>query len=63
MSGEVVDDCNEPMARYVVNVLLDHYTDVLQVPSSLVAQINALLLEKTRPSQVVAGLDFSQTDY
>jgi len=53
LSCETADDWNEPMAHYIVNVLLDHYTEVLQVPTSLVDQINSLLHEKTRPSQVV----------
>jgi len=46
LNCEVADDWNEPMANYVINLLLDHYNDVLQVPSTLVNQVSAKLHEK-----------------
>jgi len=56
LSCEIAENWSEPMACYIVNVLLDHYTEVFQVPSSLVDQINSVLREKTHHSQVVACL-------
>jgi len=56
LSSETADDWDEPMARFIVDLLLDHYADVLQVPSSLADQINSALDEKksqkTQLSQV-----------
>ena len=54
LTSETADDWDEPMARFVVDLMLDHYADVLQVPSSLVDQLNSALDEKK--SQKAQGL-------
>jgi len=46
LSCELSDDWNESLARYVVNILLDHYTQVLSVPTSVVQQINTSLTQR-----------------
>jgi len=58
LSCDAAEDWNEPMARYVVDILLDHYTEVLQVPSTVTDHINSVLREKTHLSQVVGVLMF-----
>ena len=46
LSCEITEDWNEPMAQYIVNLFLDHYNELLQVPSSLIDHIKSRLHQK-----------------